>query len=305
MGQLIAAHHIADGVYAGQVGALVGIHHDALLAVQFKAQLLRINAGKVSLAASRHQDLLTIGIFFLAVHLVHGAQQPAVLLDAQHLCAGLQDNTQLFHVLDNDLHGFLLLPRHQLGHHLHHSDVGAVSCEGTGQLQTNHAAAHDNHAAGQAGQVQRTGGINAQLMAGHRNHHGHRACSNGNKFALILLAAADNHAVLFQNCLTGDDFGSRLFQQELHAPYQLGSDLTLALLNLFKAEGACIAENILLHQTANLLHGVGLIHQILGGDAADIQAGSAQMLLFKQSHFHALFRCGNAQGITAGTAAND
>ena len=110
--------------------------------------------------------------------------------------------------------------------------------------------------------------------------------------------------VLFQHRFAADDLRARLFQQELHAAHQLGRDLALALLDLLEAEAAGVAEDVLLHQCADLLHGVGLVHQILGGDAAHVQAGAAQVLLFKQGHLHALLGGGNAQGVAAGAAAD-
>ena len=111
-------------------------------------------------------------------------------------------------------------------------------------------------------------------------------------------------SVEFQDGLAADDLSARLFQQELHAAHQLGRDLALALLDLLEAEAAGVAEDVLLHQRADLLHGVGLVHQILGGDAAHVQAGAAQVLLFKQGHLHALLGGGNAQGVAAGAAAD-
>ena len=192
---------------------------------------------------------------------------------------------------------------HELGHHLHHGDLRAVGREGAGQLQADDAAAHDHHAAGQAGQVQRAGGVDAVLVAGDGDHHGDAAGGDDHIFALIVLAAAGDNAVLFQDGLAADDLSARLFQQELHAAHQLGRDLALALLDLLEAEAAGIAEDVLLHQRADLLHGVGLVHQILGGDAAHVQAGAAQVLFFKQGHLHALLGGGNAQGVAAGAAA--
>ena len=47
------------------------------------------------------------------------------------------------------------------------------------------------------------------------------------------------------------------------------------------------------------------VQQALRGDAADVQACAAEMLLFKQGHLQPLLRGRDPEGITAGAAADD
>ena len=142
-------------------------------------------------------------------------------------------------------------------------------------------------------------------MARHGDHHRHGAGRNDDVLALIVLAAAADDAVRLERGLAGDDVRARLLQQVLHAADELGRDLALALLDLLEAEGARVAEDILLHERAHLLHGVGLVDEVLRGDAADVQARAAEMLLFKQGHLQPLLRGRDPEGITAGAAADD
>ena len=162
--------------------------------------------------------------------------------------------------VDQKPNGFPLFTGHQFRHQLHHGHLGSVDREGACQLQTNNTAAHDHHAAGQPGQVQRTGGIDAVFMTGNWEHHRHRAGGYDYIFALILLAAADHHTVLFQHGFPFYDHCTCLFQQELHAVDQFPGDFALSALNLLEAEAAHVPENVLLCQRPDSFHDVGFIH---------------------------------------------
>ena len=148
MGQLIASHHVADGVNAGQIGALAVIHHDATLLVQSQTQGLGVNAGEVCFSSGGHQHLLAVGVLLPAVQLINRPQQSAVFLDPQHFPAGFQGNAPVFQVLHKDPHRLGLLVGHDLRQHLHHRHLRAVGGKGAGQLQADDAAAHHHHAAG-------------------------------------------------------------------------------------------------------------------------------------------------------------
>ena len=142
-------------------------------------------------------------------------------------------------------------------------------------------------------------------MTGDGDHHGYAARGDDHILAGVRLAAALHHPVRLQACLAGDHRDAALLQQEADAVDQLGADLALALLYLRVVEAARLREDLLFHQSAELPHGAGLIHQIFGGDAADVQAGAAQMLLFKERCLQTLAGCRNGQRIAAGAAADD
>ena len=142
-------------------------------------------------------------------------------------------------------------------------------------------------------------------MTGDGNHHGYAARGDDHILAGVRLAAALHHPVRLQACLAGDHRDAALLQQEADAVDQLGADLALALLYLRVVEAARLREDLLFHQSAELPHGAGLIHQIFGRDAADVQAGAAQMLLFKERCLQTLAGRRNGQRIAAGAAADD
>ena len=121
--------------------------------------------------------------------------------------------------------------------------------------------------------------------------------------SLIFRTVADHHTVLFQHRFAFDDRRAHLFQQEFHAVHQFAGDLAFALLDLLEAKAPGVTENVLFHQRPDLLHGVGFVHQILGGDTAHVQAGAAQVLFLKQGDAKSLFCGRDTQRITAGAAA--
>ena len=131
-------------------------------------------------------------------------------------------------LLDHNAHGLPLLPGHQLRHQLHNGDLRAVGGEGAGQLQTDDTTAHDHHGAGQRPQIQRAGGVDAQLVSRNGNGHGLGAGGDDDVLTLILPAAAGDNPPRLQHGLAGDDLHPLLFQQELHAAHQLAGDLGLS-----------------------------------------------------------------------------
>ena len=154
-------------------------------------------------------------------------------------------------------------------------------------------------------QAQRAGGIDAVLMAGHRDHHRLRSGGDDHVLALILLAVAGHDPVRLQLGGAGHQLHTVLLHQELDAAHQLAGDLALALLDLAEAEAARIPEDAAVHQGADLLHGDSLVHQIFGGDTAYVQAGATHMLLLEQGDLASALGGIDGQGVTARAAADD
>ena len=120
---------------------------------------------------------------------------------------------------------------------------------------------------------------------------------------MVFLPAAVDHSVFLQDSTAMDHLDTVLFQKVLNPTHQLVADLSLSLLNLPKTECASIPEYLLVDKTADLLHGIGLVHQILGGDTSHIQAGTAQSVFFKQCNPHAVLCSTDSQRVAPGPAA--
>ena len=94
-------------------------------------------------------------------------------------------------------------------------------------------------------------------------------------------------------------------QQAGHAAGQLFGDVVLMGDDLGEVDGD--ARHLHADLTALVLdlgYQLGAVEQALGGDAAYIQAGAAQILLFHQGHFCPQLRGADRRHIAAGAAAD-
>ena len=97
-----------------------------------------------------------------------------------------------------------------------------------------------------------------------------------------------------------------LLHQELDALGVLGNDLILALDELGKVQARVVAQDSLLLPVRELLPEGGGVQQGLGGDAADVQAGAAELgVLLDQGGLEAVLPGPHRGGIAARPAAND
>ena len=141
-------------------------------------------------------------------------------------------------------------------------------------------------------------------MARHGDHQWDGARGYDHVFALIFLAVAGHHPVLFQLRGPCDQLNAVLFHQELDTAHQFAGDLALSLLDLLEAEAARVPEDLLADQFPDLFHGDCLVHQVFGGNAPHVQAGAAHVFFFEHRRFQAVFGGIDGQGIAAGTTAD-
>ena len=199
------------------------------------------------------------------------------------------------------------------GHSLHHGDLGAESCVSAGQLQTDDAAADDHHALGQGLQAQSAGGIDAVgvlLQAGDGGLSVDRAGSQNDGIGGHFF----NRTVgLFDRQFAGSGeagFAVHLLdlvhlQQTCNTGGQFLGNIVLVLDDLGEVDLQAFHLNA--DFLALILDGLdqfGRVQQALGGDAADVQAGTAQMLLFHQGDLCAQLCGADGSHIAAGAAAH-
>ena len=103
-----------------------------------------------------------------------------------------------------------------------------------------------------------------------------------------------------------DDVDLVLLHQELDALGVLGDDLVLAVDHQGEIEARVLAVNALFDGVLETLPNVGRVEERLGGDAADVQAGAAQLrVFFNNGCFQAVLARANGRRISTGTAPED
>ena len=199
-------------------------------------------------------------------------------------------------------------------HGLHHGDLRTEGCIGAGQLQTNDTAADDHHALRQLLKAQCPGGVDAvgiflQAGDGRRGVDGAGGDDDGVRRHLLAGAVRLLHRQLFgagERGLAVDNGDFIHLQQALDAAGELFGNVVLMgndLREIHLDPGDLHADVLTL--IPDVLHQFGGVQQALGGDAADIQAGAAQMLLFDQGDFRAQLSRPDGGHIAAGAAADD
>ena len=315
VGQLgLAEDTVADGVHAGHAGLHLVVDDDPAPVVG-KAGSLQVQAGGIGLPADGHQHLLRLkadGLagLVLADHLgAHGRG-----LHGLHRALQVELHAHLLHVLHAD--GSQVAVQH--GQHvvqcLHHGDLGAEGRVGAGQLQADDAATDDHHALGQLFQAQGAGGVDAvgillQTGDGRLGVDGAGGHDDGVGGHLLHGAVG----LLHREGLGAGEAGLAVdlhhlvgLQQSRYATGQLFGDGVLVGDHL----GEVHPDAVRLHADLRALvldlgHQLCAVQQALGRDAANVQAGAAQVLPLHQGHPGAQLGRPDGGHIAAGAAADD
>ena len=226
----------------------------------------------------------------------------------------MEVHAHLLHVGHPDLRQIAVQHRQHMVHGLHHGDLRTEGCVGAGQLQPDDAAAYDHHGRGQLVQRQRAGGINAVgilLQTGDRRLSVDRAGGHDDGFCGHALSAAIGLGDL-QLLRAGESGGAVhlldlvQLQKAGHAVGQLLADGVLVGDDLGKVDGYPLhLHTNILALRPDLLHQLSGVQQALGGDAAHVQAGAAQILLFDNGHVSAQLCGTDGRHISAGAAADN
>ena len=223
-------------------------------------------------------------------------------------------HAHLLHVRHADLGQIAVQHRQHVIHGLHHGDLRAEGCIGAGQLQPDDAAAYDHHGRGQLVQRQRAGGVDAVgifLQTGDRRLGIDGAGSHDDGIgghALLAAVGLGDLKLLFAGELGGAVHLLDLvqLQQTGYAAGQLLADGVLVGDDLGEVDLHTLDLYAdILALGPDLLHQLGGVQQALGGDAAHVQAGAAQILLFNNGHVRAQLCGTDGRHISAGAAADN
>ena len=200
-------------------------------------------------------------------------------------------HTHLLHVLYADFGEVAVQHGQHVIHGLHHGDLGTEGGIGAGQLKADDAAADDHHGLRQNLETQCAGGVDAvgvflQTGDGRRGVDGAGGDNNGIRCHFLVGAVRLFDAQLFGSGKSGlsiDDGDLVHFQQASDTARELFGDVVLMgddLGEIHLHAGDLHADVLAL--IFDVLHQLGTMEQALGWDAADIQAGAAQMLFLNE-----------------------
>ena len=272
-----ASGDVADGPHVGQVGAHRIVDDDA--AVDLEAGLLGAPALRRGTAANRHEDNVGLDAeLLLALGVVDGA--PVEGFDAAAQLEG--------HVLHGGagLGGQVVVHEGQdLGGHLDDGHLGAEGGVQGGELDADDAAADDGEAGGDLGQGEDARGINQRrvvLGAGQRGHGRHGARGDDDVVRGVG-RALDGHATGGVEVASSvDDGDARLTLGGCNARDQALNDLILPGLHLRPVDGNAAGVHAELAGFLGVQVVLRAVEQGLGGNAAHVQAGAAQVLFLDE-----------------------
>ena len=295
--ELETGHDVADGVHAVEVGpaALVGeheaaVHGDALLVVPEAV------GGRP--AADRDQEQLGLD----HVPALDGDGDALVGdLDALEGGAGAEVDLALAEGALERLRRRLVLDGEEPGEGLDDGDVGAEGLPDARELAADDAAAQNDHGGGYPLEAQRMLGgdhpLAVDVEAGQRPGVGARGEDD--------VGAGEGLAVHGDLTRTGqpagalDDGDAASLDQAGQALEQTGDDAVLVGVDadhVDAVEGGVDAELLGL---AGLVGDLGGVQQSLGGDAADVEAGAAQVALLDQPDLQPQLGRAERTGISA------
>ena len=295
-----ASGDVADGPHVGQVGAHRVVDDDA--AVDLEAGFLGAPALRRGTAAHCHEDHVGLDAELLrALGVMNGA--PVEGLDAAAQLEG--------HVLHGGagLGGQVVVHEGQdLGGHLDDGHLGAEGGVQGGELDADDAAADDRETGRNLGQREDARGVDQRwvvLGAGQRGHGRHGARGDDDVVGGVG-RALDGHATGgIQVASSVDDGHARLALGGCDAGDQALDDLILPGLHLRPVDGHALGVHAELAGFLGVQVVLRAVEQGLGGDAAHVQAGTAQVLLLNEGDL--LARVSEALGskVAAGARTED
>src|SRR6266853_1147988 len=309
---------VTDGVNAFFSGLhpFIGVNEAAL---DFDVgRLLQANALGVRSAAHRDQDLFRFQLL-RGFALRREADRHSVFRLLHFFNFGVDEAVDAF-LLERPkqfLGNVFIFHRHQAGQHLDNRDLCAERAIDGSKFHAHRSGANDDHRFGNGGQAEHFNiGKDAGVGVEPGQHARERAGGKNDVFCLNLAGAfaAFNlnrvHAVL---CGAGEAAEAEhavnlvLADEKIEPLGVLGDDLVLAVLNILPVELACSqAVNAVLFGVLEMVIDFSIEEQGFGGDAANVQACAAELVVFfDEAGFQSKLARAECGGVSAGSGADD
>ncbi len=277
--------HVADGIDAIHVGAVVTVGLDPAALVECDTGFFQAEAFGVGLASDGDQHDVGLDGFRVATgsRFDRHGQAFALLGNAGHFRGQLEFHALFFqHALE--LLGDVAVHRSEnLVHELDHGDLGAEAVPDRSQLEADHPAADDDQLARNLVKLQRTGGGDHLLFVDLHTRQGHDVGAGGDDDILCLnlrdLAVLGGHLDLacgqdLAGAVEGIDLV--LLDQEAD-PADVGVDHILLVFHHDRQVELRLVDLDAEHVEAvtGLLEHFRGMQQRLGRNAADVETGAA------------------------------
>src|SRR3569623_1549090 len=278
------AHHVADGVDVGEIGAAVFVYHDVPTRVEREADAVGVEACGVGHAAGGHQHAVDLEITF-ALAVVH-VQRHRFFRDRHLVHFGVEANIQslrdelalrLFRDIFVDL-------RKQTRAAIEYGDLAAEPPPHAAEFEADHAAADHRQPLRHFAERKGTGGVDDAVTVERRLWERRRHRAGGDDEVLGLhgrgraVVAPHFHPLLAGEAAAAVQPSDLVFEeQRLDAAGESAHHLYLARLHhadveLYRPGGDTVRRNTMLQVVIVM----GGIEQCLGWNAADVEAGAAE-----------------------------
>ena len=230
------------------------------------------------------------------------------VLDRLHLHTQHQLHTAGLQLRFHEAGDILVQGPQQPVQHLHNGDRNAQAIEEGGEFHANDAATHNDDVLGARGHVQQAGGIHhtGQVHAGNGDPGGAGASGHDQVVAgQVLTAGQMDRLPVRQGGVVGEHRDAVALLQEGHAVAQLLGDGVLPLDDFGVVEGDVVGADAEGGAVFGVVIDIGGVEQGLGGDAAPVQAGAAQLRLLHQGGLQAVLAQADGALVAAGAAAHD
>ena len=289
----VTEHAVADGVDAGNAGLHLLVDEDAATVI-IELTSLQIKGRRVGAAADSDQHLLRLkGDRLAGLVLADDLCADRRGLYALHRALKMKLHAHLLHMSDADLGQVAVEHGEHMVHGLDHSDLRTERGIGARQFETDHTTADDDHALRQLFQAERAGRIDAVgifLEAGDWRLSVDRAGRNddrvgGHLFACTICFLHRELAGSREPRLAVDLRDLVHLEQARDAARELLGYLIFVRNDLLEIDLYAVNFNTdILALILDILDQLRAVKQALGGDAADVQAGTAKVLTLNDGH---------------------
>src|SRR5690606_32063089 len=279
-----ATHHVTDSVDAGNAGCALIVDEDEAALIHVHASIGRQQIGGDRTTANR-DDQLVEGLLLLTFS-GREADGHFLALDFGTGQARTQQNLQtlLGQYLEGFLGDLLIGSRQELVHRFDDGHFGTEACPDRTQFETDDTRADDAQASRNALEIQRTGGVDDDLLIDRRRRNIHRlgAGSQDDVLGGQRLGAAielgDFHLLAGQQLAVAFENGHAIgLQQRRNAAGEVLNDLVLARDHGRHVHLDIAGANAMdVEALVGFVELVGAVEQRLGGDATHVQASAAQ-----------------------------
>ena len=279
VGELHFAGYVTDGEDAGDAGAAAVVGFDEAAPVRFQAGFIQFQAVGDGPAADGAQEQVRLKGFIAEF----GGDAIVGGLEVFQSLAGEDTDAKGFlHVAAHFATDIRIEQEQNVLKQLHNCDFHSQVRRHAGQFATDEAAAQNRHAGGQLGDVQKPAAVHHARVPGKKSRHGRGGTRGDDDLpgANGGAIANENGVAVLEGSCAGELLDAVGGEELFDAALELADDSILLTDHggvVHRRAGDGDAEGL---GVFDFREGVSRGDQRLGGDAAPVEAGAAELLLF-------------------------